>query len=262
MSEQKMKKIKCSDDLELVFKYLNFIKFSHYFLFSDYELYDKENDTSVQLHTADEALKYLVDGKRIEDWLSEIEVTFDYSGGRGAKSGEMGGGFGHAQDGAGDEGEQKTLFPATFNRQGRFVNQDTAVKMFEQMYKNANVEYAISVDSQGFVHRHVQGAAHSVYIRAAGENHRIIHNHPSGGNFSDDDLLILAKDKKASGIDAIGNKRSYSVIKTKNFKAADFAKGVAKAKWPKKLSYDDGADWWLKRNASKYGYVYSARNTR
>lgn len=35
-------------------------------------------------------------------------------------------------------------------------------------------------------------------------------------------------------------------------------KAVKKAQWPAKYSYDKGADWWLKKNAKKYGYKYSA----
>ena len=32
---------------------------------------------------------------------------------------------------------------------------------------------------------------------------------------------------------------------------------VDKAQWPSNLDYNAGADWWLKRNAKKYGYKYS-----
>lgn len=54
----------------------------------------------------------------------------------------------------------------------------------------------------------------------------------------------------------------YSIVKTKNFKAKEFAKAVNKAQWPKNLSYDKGADWWLRKNAKTYGYKYSAQKIK
>lgn len=46
--------------------------------------------------------------------------------------------------------------------------------------------------------------------------------------------------------------------KTDKFNPNKFVKAVKKAQWPAKYSYDKGADWWLKKNAKKYGYKYSA----
>ena len=85
----------------------------------------------------------------------------------------------------------------------------------------------------------------------------IIHNHPGGGNFSDSDLISVASTRER-GIVAVSGKRTYTFTKNKNFNAKGFIKAVKNAKWPTKYSYDKGADWWLKKNASVYGYSYKS----
>ena len=53
-------------------------------------------------------------------------------------------------------------------------------------------------------------------------------------------------------------KKTYHIQKNQNFKAKEFIKAVNTAKWPKKYSYSEGADWWLRRNQRTYGYKYRA----
>lgn len=65
-----------------------------------------------------------------------------------------------------------------------------------------------------------------------------------------------AQDKNASGIIATSSKETCTLSKTKRFNAKDFSKAVQNAKWPKKYDYDKGADWWLRKNAKDYGYIY------
>lgn len=84
----------------------------------------------------------------------------------------------------------------------------------------------------------------------------VIHNHPSGGAFSKADLLHVASTNE-HGIVAVGNKGNYILTKTKTFQSKEFIKAVNKAQWPIKYDYDKGADWWLKKNAKKFGYNYS-----
>ena len=254
-------KIQNERDLKLIFRYQAWIDFGNYRLHDSYNLYENGEDRPVKLHDAKTALAYPVEGKTILEWLQDIEFIFHYSGGNGQTGGELGGGFKHAK-GSEYDSYTRSLFPAEFNQQGRYVTQDKAVEMFEKKYKNAKIEYGVSVDELGFVHKHVQGGASSVRISSAGKNHRILHNHPSGGNFSDADLISVARDKNASGMDAIGRRYSYSISKTQNFKAENFISAIQKAQWPKKMSYDQGTNWWLKRNASKLGYSYARRKTR
>ena len=82
----------------------------------------------------------------------------------------------------------------------------------------------------------------------------LVHNHPSGGAFSDSDLLSTAQDR-SSGIVATGKNGSYIFRKGKNFNASGFARAVKNATMMG-TGYDDAADKWLKANQSKYGYSY------
>lgn len=42
---------------------------------------------------------------------------------------------------------------------------------------------------------------------------------------------------------------------------AAVANSIRGAQWPRKMNYNDGADWWLRRNAKKYGLKYSRTKT-
>lgn len=183
-------------------------------------------------------------------------------GGRGAYSEEMGGGFNSAGPGGGGNGTLK--YPAEFNVQGRFSSVQGAVDLFKEKYLDASIEYGISVDEQGFVHRHVQGNNTSVAISAMGNNHTIVHNHPisKGGNFSGADLSAFAQDKKIKTMMAIDKVKTYSITREKRFNEKGFIKAMKSAQWPKRLTYGEGADWWLKRNAKRYGYTYTRYNTK
>ena len=109
-----------------------------------------------------------------------------------------------------------------------------------------------------------KGGSTSVPIRGA-KGEMLIHNHPSGGNFSDSDLIVVASGSE-KGIVAVGsntsNRMRYTFTKNKNFKSKEFIKAVKKAQWPREYSYDKGADWWLRKNAKEYGYSYSAKKIK
>lgn len=95
------------------------------------------------------------------------------------------------------------------------------------------------------------------------DNMTLVHNHPSGGNFSDGDLQTVAT-TKARGIIAMSSNsknsgRAYHFQKNQNFKAKEFVKAMNNAKWPTKYDYDKGADWWLKKNQRAFGYKYSSK---
>ena len=84
----------------------------------------------------------------------------------------------------------------------------------------------------------------------------ILHNHPSGGHFSDADLISTSMDARSKGIVATSTKAQYTFEKGTHFKATQFVKAVKSAKL-KGTSYDDAVDKWLKGNAKKYGYKYT-----
>ena len=235
-------------------------------LFNDLELYNFKTESSIQFNNYEELYNHKLNGETIRDFILNLkEFTVKLDGGRGSGSSntKMGGGFNHADRRRGKGGAEygKTQFPARLNVAGqRYKSYDKTLKQFEKMYKDADVEYGASVDSQGFAQRLIKGGSTSVPIHG-GKGEMLIHNHPSGGNFSDSDLIAVASGRER-GIVATGsntkNRMRYTFTKTNKFKAKEFTKAIKKAKWPAKLSYDKGADWWLRKNAKTYGYKYSA----
>lgn len=227
-----------------------------YIIFNDYELYSFKSEISKKYKSIDELLEANELIKEII--LNTKEFKQEYDGGRGSSSsnGPMGGGFNHARS---RKENYRVLYPAEFNTGVRFNSFEEAQKKFEKRYSDSDIEYGISVDEQGFVHRHIQGGKTSVAI-SGNKGEMVIHNHPSGGNFSDSDLLSTASDHSAGIVATSSNtnkKARYTFRKNKNFKSKEFIKAVKNAKWPTQLSYDRGADWWLKKNQKKFGYTYS-----
>lgn len=235
-------------------------------LFNDLDLYNLKTDVFIKFNDYEELYNFKVEDKTISELIEDKEeFTTEFDGGRGSNSSnsEMGGGFTSAdQRGRKSDDYGNTEFPARLNVAGqRYKSYDKTLKQFEKMYKGATIEYGASVDEQGFAHRLIKGGSTSVPISGA-RGEMIIHNHPSGGNFSKQDLISIASGSE-KGIVAVGSNVSkqrmrYSLVKGKNFKAKEFTRAVNKAQWPKNYDYDKGADWWLKKNAKQFGYKYSA----
>lgn len=140
---------------------------------------------------------------------------------------------------------------------GAIKNYETTLKAFVKKYGNADHEYGISVDDRGYVYRNVEGGAHAVRIEHI-KGQTVIHNHPSGGNFSYKDLESTARgDIKA--IVAVG-KKIYTFTKGSHFKKDDFIEGLRNAKSGANYDYNTQLDNWLKANQGKYGYKYTAEN--
>lgn len=248
-------------NFEKLIKNVNAVNLTdEHILFSDLELYSPKTNHSIVFDSFERLYNYKIDDICIKDLIEWTEeFTFRLDGGRGSGSGAMGGGFNHAGDGNG-KGEKipyENKYPAEFNMGGKNRSYDMTLDKFRDKYSKADIEYGVTVDEQGFVTRHVQGTSTSVAI-SGNKGEMVIHNHPSGGNFSDTDLITTAS-TKAKGIVAVGNKKTYSFTKTDKFKSKEFIKAVKKAKWPTRYNYDQGADWWLKKNASNYGYSYNAK---
>lgn len=231
------------------------------FVFNDFEVYNALTEESRKYVTFDEMWDAEEEVRTaVDDEKDGFTVTLDGGRGAGSSSSEMGGGFGNSGGGKG-RGVEKMLYPASFNAiNSTSKSYDDTLKNFANKYKNADHEYGVAVDDDGFVHKHVEGGAHSVTL-VAKKGEMMLHNHPSGSNFSDLDLINTAKEA-SKGIVAVGSKKTYSFVKTNKFKAKEFIKAVKKAKWPKNLGYNEGADWWLRRNAKEYGYKYTARKTK
>ena len=59
----------------------------------------------------------------------------------------------------------------------------------------------------------------------------------------------------------MGKNKSKTMVQLAVSIAATWGWGVFSAKWPAHYNYEDGADWWLRKNAKKYDYSYSKRAT-
>ena len=236
------------------------------FIFNDYELYNAKTDRSKQYNSLDELVNNNPDVAKIIDEAEDFYL--DWSGGRGSSSSgaTMGGGFDHAKGGGGRGGENeevKKVYPAELNlgnKNGTSV--EHVLNKFIDKYKDADREYGITVDENGYATQHKAGDLHSVAISGR-KGETLIHNHPSGSNFSDNDLINFANEPMKSIVATSSNaktKGTYQITKNNNFDAKGFSKAVKKAKWDtSKYSYNTGADWWLKKNQKKYGYTYTSK---
>ena len=188
-----------------------------------------------------------------------------WDGGRGSSSNSKGKmGFGHAPHGGKDR--TKDMLNAELNFDTAKGNSLTAVLgRFKDKYGSADHEYGAAIDEHGYVHSLRDGNKHNVtYKPNSLDGMTVVHNHPSGSNFSDTDLITAATTKSRGVIATSSNPsnrgKTYHFQKNQNFKAKEFVKALRKAEWPEKLGYDKGADWWLKKNQRAFGYKYSSKN--
>lgn len=174
--------------------------------------------------------------------------------GRGSsgKDGESTFKFGHAPHGHGD-GRDTPDFPSRVNIHTRTASPEQTLEAFRRLHVNDRTESAFTVDEQGFVTQYVHGGATSVGI-VGRRGEMVYHNHPSGGAFSDSDLISVSM-TAAKGIVASGRNGDYIFQKSNGFKANEFVKAVRNAKMTGK-TYDEAVDRWLTRNQKKFGYKY------
>lgn len=237
-----------------------------YIIFNDLELYSFVRQKGIKFKTIEDLYEYKIENNSVKDIILKTEKFVQrFDGGRGSSSsnGNMAGGFNHASNRGRKKEIGEVKYPAEFNVGSKFNSYEDVLDRFQKKYKDANIEYGITVDDMGYVHRHIQGGSTSVNI-GGNKGEMVIHNHPSGGNFSDSDLISTASDQSKGIVATSSNtkkKSTYTFTKTNKFKAKEFIKAVKKAKWPADLSYNKGADWWLKKNQKTYGYNYSHKGT-
>lgn len=232
-----------------------------------FNIWNKETDESIDFKTLDEVLEHKIGDETVKDIILRMEKPYTpmLNGGRGASSGSGDNKtfkFSHASGGSGSGGGGgDDILPAVANTRIKSKSLDGALAEFKRNHLLANREFSYSVDENGYVTGYKRGEAHSVAVPSHGKQGRgrknmIIHNHPSGGAFSDTDLHTMAGDRNAKGIIASGKKYDYKIEKGTHFKAQAFSKGVKNAKMTGK-DYDDAVDKWLKKNQKTYGYKYS-----
>ena len=229
-------------------------------IYNDFELYNYSTEESKCYNSLDELVNENPDVKAIIEQAEDFH--FGWNGGRGASSsGEMGGGFGHAGGGGGgDANSNEKLYNAELNMgNARGTSVERVIDKFKEKYSNADHEYGAVVTEDGYVVQHMSGGKHSVSFFDTEKNGTMIHNHPSGSNFSDTDLHSFANSQLKSVVATSSNKTTkgtYQITKTNKFKAKEFDKAISKAKWPAHMDYNTGASWWLKKNAKTYGYTF------
>lgn len=210
------------------------------------ELYDLERgETIATFRNLDEALAYELNGKTLQQLVADWEsITFTIAGGRGSGSGLGSFKFGHASG----NGKDQTApdFPSRFNM--RVESPEKTLKRFREFHVGDDYESGVTVDERGFVTQYVHGNTASVGIWGR-KGEMVYHNHPSGGAFSDSDLLSSSM-TPAKGIVASGKKGDYIFVKTHKFKPSQFMKAVKSAVMQGK-DYDDAVDKWLTRNQKK-----------
>ena len=254
------------DHFKYLFKRLNgFYLKKHIVMFrKPVELWNETTGESVTFKTVDECLEYVLDGEKVKDIILRYETlnvpSLESGSGNSSSSSNKEFKFNHASGGGGGDIGKK-LLPAYANTKIKSKTFLGALKEFRSKHANSDHEWAYEVDSNGYVHQYVEGGKSSVAIGAnaklrKGERTMIIHNHPSGGAFSDSDLISVSMQTRAKGIVASGKKHDYIFEKGTHFKASAFIKAVKTAKMKGK-DYDDAADKWLKANAKKYGYKYT-----
>jgi hypothetical protein len=225
-------------------------------------LWNVNTDEEIPFKKLDDCLDYKVDNITIREYIEKFEYKpFTIDGGRGSKSGTKEFRFTSASDRPGGKGENKThyLHPAYLNVATKERSFDSVLKAFGDKYRNADHEYGAAVDDLGYTYRHVEGNASSVSIWGD-KGQILLHNHPSGGNFSKADMQSIARGRE-KGIVASGKNGDFIFMKGKNFNATAFEKAMLKAR-PRGKSYDDAIGNWLKSNAKKYGYTYEFRKLK
>lgn len=249
------------------FKRLNgFYLKEHIILFrKPLELWNEVTGESITFKTLDDVLEYEFDGEKIKSIIERTDTLYipPLNGGRGAGDGTQKS-FKFGSAGGGDGTPDKQLLPAQANVRIKSKTMSGAMEEFRNKHGNSDHEWAYEIDDNGYVHQYVEGKAHSVAIGSRGkvgkgQKTMILHNHPSGGHFSDADLISTSMDARSKGIVATSTKAQYIFEKGTHFKANSFIKAVKNANMKGK-SYDDAVDKWLSKNARKFGYKYTKQN--
>lgn len=232
--------------------------------------------TIASFSSLDEALRYEIDGKTLEQRIGAwTEITFPLEhGGRGSSSGaEFNGKWPSALGGGGND-ETTADLPARINvKVGNRRTYEDMVRAFVAAHGDALEEHGVVVDEQGFATKYRHGNVGSISGLGGSGKEIAIHNHPRDGwpTFSKEDVINTALGTRR-GIVAVSTKTGrnddttryagvYTFTKESHFKASDFVKAVNNAQLSGK-DYNDAVSKWLKANQKKYGYKYSYRKAK
>lgn len=190
----------------------------------------------------------------------KYKLDLQYFGGRGSASASGSSIFKGQRGGSGNAPSTPDL-PAKMNKlyNGNKMSAQHTVSTFRSEHASSNTEHAIIYDDDGFVSIYKHGGKSSVGWTADElTGGHLVHNHPSGSNFSRADLDTWSTTGIKS-ITASSTKVDYTVTKGSHFNSSGFLKGINNAK-SNKSNYNDAVDEWLKANQKKYGYTYKVKN--
>ena len=241
---------------------VNGLSIGDYIVFNDYELYNLKTNQEKKFDSFDELLKHKIRGITIENIIGNIdEITFNLAGGRGAggqaKAGSLFAGQHEGLKGGRSDYDLSSKMNKMYG--GNKQTFDNTLRNFKNTHLLDDSESAVAIDNDGFVSVYKHGGKNSVGFgdgELAGKH--IIHNHPSGSNFSRADLITTAT-TKATGVTASGKYYDYILKKTSKFDAKGFIKAVNNANGSTG-DYNEDVHKFLKSNAKKYGYKYSRRS--
>lgn len=206
----------------------------------------------------DDVFDYVVSsvGQTVGTIIDGMSTVFPVlNGGGGGGSGMNTFKFNHAGGNAKGE-DTVSRFPAEANVRIKAKSEEGALEEFADRFQLADHEFLYAVDSQGFVHQFNEGQTSSVGINGSVRGLTIMHNHPSGGAFSDTDMISFAM-TGAKSIIASGKNGDYILKRGTHFKPEQFVRAVKNAR-PQGKDYDDAARRWLgdKNRQKKYGFTF------
>ena len=241
----------------------------------NFTVWDSLYDVEYPHETLDDALQFKIDGVQLLTLLENLPDnyfdTIELNGGSGASSGERMKVGNREKDGT----PSKRLLPSMRNtsidkavgKGGRYKTSKDALEDFSKAHRGSNHEYAITTDDRGYVHSYREGKRSSVTPDLIPNMH-VSHNHPSGSNFSTQDLKVFSATKIKS-ITATGSRASFTVERGSHFDSKGFNQaikrlekrglGVQGIKGKDDIDrYNKGLGKWLKVNSKRYGYKYSS----
>lgn len=223
-----------------------------------------------------------------------IRLNIQFFGGRGSGSYSGNAQFVDGNGNRASRGVDLNVAGWTPDAGSKSVNGTKTLNSAETRIQNLDHEQLVVVDKDGYVVAVVDGAGSSVTptaraMRAINAGGTMTHNHPNGGTFSDQDIIMagtsgvkeiravskttglsysLKAGNKTNGVGLANamRKDSGSIIAEAN---KTLRNTVNKRKYASKENYMKAVDrvydkvmgGWLSKNAKKYGYTYSSKKT-
>lgn len=238
----------------------------YYLVMRPLRLWDAEENTYIKFRSMKEAWDCVFDGvQSVGDVLSGVEsfeLALDGGNGRSSGTGVM---IPFKLTFKGEKyGESPQHWPAEANVRIKVKTETNAINFFSKKYRNADHEYAYSIDRDGYIHNIQEGGRSSVNIEGR-PRQLLIHNHPSGSTFSGADLVHVARGSE-SGISAVGKYGTYYFKKSGgHFRGAAFEKALRNASKNGTMrgkDYNEAVNNWLTANQKKFGYRFEFRKVR